>query len=93
MRCPNGRGVTIPLQNLVSRPQQNAADEEPDCPLTSVNDKEVSSHDYDLPIEQDGVDLQRVEDHESRAQPNLVPRRSSRINKGVSPLHYGVDQE
>ena len=91
--CPNGREITVSLQNLAPCPQEDSADEEPDCPLTPVNDEELSNYENDLPSEQDEVDPQSVEDDESRASPNFVPRRSSRINKGVPPLRYGVDQE
>ena len=93
VRCPSGQKVTASLRNLAPRPQEDTADEEPDCPLTPVNNKELSSHEYNLPIEQDEAASQSVKNHESRASPNLVPWRSSRINKGVSPLCYGVDQE
>ena len=34
--CPNGREVTVSLQNLALRPQKDTAGEEPDCPLTPV---------------------------------------------------------
>ena len=92
VRCPNGRDMTVSLRNLASCPQEDTADEEPDFPLTPVNDEELSNHENDLPGEQDEVALQSVED-ESRASPNFVLKRSSRINKGVPPLRYGVDQE
>ena len=62
---------------------RNTTDKEPDCALNPVNDKELSSHENNLPSEQDEVALQSVEDDESRASPNFVARRSSRINKGV----------
>ena len=90
--CPNGREITVSLQNLAPCPQEDTADEEPDCPLTPVNDEELSNHENDLPSEHDEVATQSVEDDESRAFPNFVPRRSLRINKGVPPLRYGVDQ-
>ena len=69
------------------------ADEEPDSPLTPVNNEEAFNLKNDLPSEQDEVTPQSDADDESRASPNFVPRRSSRINKGVPPLRYGVDQE
>ena len=67
--------------------------EEPDSPLTPVNNEEASNHENDLPSEQDEVTPQSDADDESHASPNFVSRRSSRINKGVPPLRYGVDRE
>ena len=93
VRCPNGREMTVSLRNLAPCPQEDTADEEPDSPLTPVNNEEESNLENDLPIEQDEVTPQSDADDESRASPNFVPRRSSRINKGVPPLRYGVDQE
>ena len=55
VRCPNGREMTVSLRNLAPCPQKDTADEEPDSPLTSVNDKETSNQENDLPSEQDEV--------------------------------------
>ena len=93
VRCPNGREMTVSLRNLAPCPQEDTADEEPDSPLTPVNNEEASNLENDLPSEQDEVTPQSDADDESRASPNFVPQRSSRINKGVPPLRYGVDRE
>ena len=93
VRCPNGREMTVSLRNLAPCPQEDTADEEPDSPLTPVNNEEASNLENDLPSEQDEVTPQSDADDESRASPNFVPRRSSKINKGVPPLRYGVDRE
>ena len=93
VRCPNGQEMTVSLRNVAPCPQEDTSDEEPDSPLTPVNNEEASNLENDLPGEQDEVTPQSDADDESRASPNFVPRRSSRINKGVSPLRYGVDQE
>ena len=77
--------MTVSLQNLFPCPQEDTADEEPEHHLTPVNDEEASNHENDLPSEQDEVTPQSVADDESRASPNFVFRRSSRINKGRSP--------
>ena len=74
-------------------PQEEIANEQPDFPLTPVNDEELSNHKNDLLSEQDEIAPQSVEDDKSRAYPNFVPRRASRINKGVPPHRYDVDQE
>ena len=55
-------------------PQEDTADKEPDSPLNPVNDKELSNHENYLYNEQDEVASQSVEDDESRASPNFVPR-------------------
>ena len=85
--------MTASLRNLAPFPQEDTADEEPDSPLTPINDEQASNHKNDLPSEQDEVTPQTDADDESRASPNFVPRRSSRINKGVLPLRYGVELE
>ena len=85
--------MTVSLRNLAPCPQEDTADEEPDSPLTPVNNEEASNLENDLPSEQDEVTPQSDADDESRASPNFVPQRSSRINKGVPPLRYGVDRE
>ena len=92
VRCSNGREMTVSLRNLAPCPQ-DTADEEPDSPLTPVNNEEASNLENDLLSKQDEVTPQSHADDESRASPNFVPRRSSKINKGVPPLRYGVDQE
>ena len=78
VRCPNGREMTVSLRNLAPCPQEDTADEEPDLPLTSVNNEEASNLENDLPSEQDEVTPQSDADDESRASPNFVPRRSSK---------------
>ena len=93
VRCPNGREMTVSLRSLAPCPQEDTADEELDSPLTPVNNEEASNFENDLPSEQDEVTPDSDADDESRASPNFVPRRSSRINKGVPPLRYGVDRE
>ena len=93
VRCPNRREMTVSLRNLAPCPQEDTTDEEPDSSLTPVNNEETSNLENDLPSEQDEVTPQNDADDESRASSNFVPRRSSRINKGVLPLCYGVDRE
>ena len=83
VRCPNGRKLTLSLRNLAPYLQEDTADEKADSPLTPVNDKEASNLENELPNEQDEVTPQSDADDESRASSNFVPRRSSRINKGV----------
>ena len=78
---------------MAPRLQEDTADKKSDCPLTPVKDEELCSHDCYFPIEQDELAPQSEEDHKSRAFLNVVPRRSSRINKGIFPLRCGVDQE
>ena len=91
VRCPNGREMIVSLRNLAPCPQEDTADEEPD--LTPFNNEEASNLENNLPSQQDEVTPQSDPDDKSRASPNFVPQRSSRINKGVPPLRYGVDQE
>ena len=67
--------------------------EEPDSPLTLVNNEEAFNLENDLLSEQDEVTSQNDTDDERRASPNFVPWGSSKINKGVPPLRYGVDRE
>ena len=43
VRCPNGRKMTVSLRNLALCPQEDTADEEPDSPLTPVNNEEASN--------------------------------------------------
>ena len=83
VRCPNGREMTVSLRNLAPCLQEDIADEEPDSPLTPVNNEEASNLENDLPSKLDEVTPQSNADDESCASPNFVPRRSSRINKGV----------
>ena len=66
MRCPSGREVTVSLQNLSPRAQEDTEDDEPDCPLPPVHNKKVSNYDCDLPIEWNEVAPQSVEDRETR---------------------------
>ena len=49
VRCPNGREMTVSLRNLAPCPQEDTADEEPDSPLTPVNNEEASNLENDLP--------------------------------------------
>ena len=93
IRYPNGREMTVSLRNLAPCPQKDTADEEPDSPLTPVNDEEASNHENDLPSEQAEGTPQSDADDKSHASPNFVPRLSSRIYKGVPPLRYGIDRE
>ena len=88
--CLNGRKVTVLLQNSATRPQEDSADEKPYCPLSPVNNQKVCSHNCGLLSEQDEVTRQSVENCESPASLNLVPRRSSRFNKDIPPLCYGA---
>ena len=70
VRCPNGREMTASLRNLAPCPQEDTADEEPDSPLSPVNDEEASNLENNLACEQDEVAPQSVKDDESRASPN-----------------------
>ena len=92
IRCPNDRETTVSLRNLALCRQEDIADEKPDSPLTPVKDEEASIHENDLLSKQEKVALQSVENDKNRASLNFAPRRSSRINKGVPPFRYGIDQ-
>ena len=93
IRYPNGREVTVSLRDLSPCPTtENAVPEkEPlsnDLPQSSLqeNDSHEDSNRF-VAADQKNLDVDTSNSSEADMH---VPRPSSRANKGVPPLRYGV---
>lgn len=93
VRYLNGREVTVSVRDLAPFPQASRAIDEDREDVQSTDDmqsqnEEAATSDHNLSNEE----ILPSENEQIQPSP-IPPRRSARINKGVPPLRYGIQDE